>query len=458
MLIAVDARIDTTEIAYAERLAAEVLGADPSTAARLVSESIARLVEDGAAAVRASIAARLRTPAEREVAYLAASGVIYRDGHLAHREAGSLAQLARTLDLDHATVDRLSTDERLTLGALYPLHWRMPPAAPPGKINEALEAWATERGLLDDPRAAATLCALDLETYQRFAFPRCSDVDALLWAAKYTLWLYLFDDAVEHFTVAADLAGARAFVAPCMEMPATGSIPPDAHPLIHTFAELTQELFAQAPNDAIRTRWVASHRRYWMQGILTEVDPPPSGAASVDRLRHDLSTRPWASGLEIYFDLGEVFCGAALPAVLHGLPEAAELRQIGALIGGVFNDLLSYDKEKPFENLANTALALRREFQLDDRGALTYAITLHNELVRTCDRRIDVLVSRGGERVAKYANMIRQMLHGLAAWQLQTRRYVNRHAVVISDGRYKNPMIDPDRAETLRRLASPSLS
>ena len=30
--------------------------------------------------------------------------------------------------------------------------------------------------------------------------------------------------------------------------------------------------------------------------------------------------------------------------------------------------------------------------------------------------------------------MLRQVLHGLAAWQLQSRRYVNHQTVVLSDG------------------------
>ena len=84
---------------------------------------------------------------------MVASAAIYRDGHFAHRQARALADLAGILELDRATVDRLSIDDRRPLGALYPLHWRLAPASQAGTINDALEAWAEREGLLADPRA-----------------------------------------------------------------------------------------------------------------------------------------------------------------------------------------------------------------------------------------------------------------------------------------------------------------
>ena len=431
-----------------------LLGVDWPTASNLVRERLECVATAGKEAARASIADRLPTKSEREAAYLVASAAIYRDGHFAHRQARALADLAGTLELDRATVDRLSTDDRLPLGALYPPGWRRDPAAPAGSINNALAAWAERDRLLTDPRAAAALQALDLETFQRLTFPRCADASALLWAAKYTLWLYLFDDVVERYTATGDIAGARAFVGPCLAVPADARAPAGAHPLIATFAGLTRELYERSADPDLPAKWEGAHRRYWMLGILSEVATSEHGDEAVG-LGHHLRTRPWASGVEIYFDIGEVICDAFLPRELFAEPEVREIRYVGALIGGVFNDLLSFEKEKPFDNLANTALALRREFQLDDRGALTYAITLHDELVRDCDRRIDRLRLRGDAAFAGYADMLRQVLHGLAAWQLQSRRYVNRHAVVLSDGTHRNPGIDADRVAMLRRLAAP---
>ena len=277
---------------------------------------------------------------------------------------------------------------------------------------------------------------------------------ALLWAAKYTLWLYLFDDVVERSTAKGDLAAARAFVTPCLAVPADPRAPAGAHPLIATFAGLTRELYDRSRDRDLPAKWEGAHRRYWMLGILSEVATSEDGNEAVG-LGHHLRTRPWASGVEIYFDIGEVICDAFMPPELHAESDVRDIRYVGALIGGVFNDLLSFEKEKPFDNLANTALALRREFQLDDRGALTYAIVLHDELVRDCDRRIDRFRARGGAAFASYADMLRQVLHGLAAWQLQSRRYVNRHTVVLSDGKHRNPDIDADRIEMLRRLTVP---
>lgn len=451
--IGADARVDPAEVRYAESLATELLGADLPGARRLVRESLSRLSVEGAEAVRASVARRLRGTAEREVAYLAASGVIYRDGHLAHREADALASLARALGLDRETVDRLSTNERLVLHATYPQSWRLEPRSPAGEINDALEAWADERGLLRADVARAALAALDLESFQRLTFPRCAEPAALLWAAKYTLWLYLFDDVVERFTAAGELAKARAFVQPCLAVPGLGRAPPGCHALVDTFAELTAELYERAGDASLAQKWEDSHRRYWLLGILGEIGPAQDADDGIADLRHNLRTRPWASGVAIYFDIGEVICDAPIPAGLREAPQVEEIRYLGALIGGAFNDILSYDKEKPFDNLANTALALRRGFGLDDRGALTYSVAFHNDLVRACDRRIDGFSPEAPDSFRDYATMMRQALHGLAAWQLLSPRYLNRHSVEISTGEGDNPRIDPERLEILQRLA-----
>ena len=88
------------------------------------------------------------------------------------------------------------------------------------------------------------------------------------------------------------------------------------------------------------------------------------------------------------------------------------------------------------------------------RSPLTIAA---RELVRDCDRRIDRFLARGGAPFGSYADMLRQVLHGVAAWQVQSRRYVNRHRVVLSDGKHRNPDIDADRIEMLRRLTVPDL-
>ena len=453
-LLGVDGRGAPTEVHFAEDMAVWLLAIDWATASSLVRERLQHLTTAGRDAVRASIADRLPTTAEREAAYLVASAAIYRDDHFAHRQARALVDLAGILGLDRASVDRLSTNDLRPLGALYPLHWRLAPASPAGTINDALEAWAEREGLLADPRAAAALRALDLETFQRFTFPSCADPSALLWAAKYTLWLYLFDDVVERYTASGDLPGARAFVTPCLAVPAEARAPAGAHPMIGTFAGLTRELYDRSRDPDLPAKWEGAHRRYWMLGILSEVATSEDGNEAVG-LGHHFQTRPWASGVEIYFDIGEVICDAFLPPELFAEPEVRDIRYVGALIGGVFNDLLSFEKEKPFDNLANTALALRREFQLDDRGALTYAIVLHDELVRDFDRRIDRFRARGGATFASYADMLRQVLHGVAAWQLQSRRYVNRHKVVLSEGQRRNADIDADRVDMLRRLAVP---
>jgi hypothetical protein len=219
-LLGVDGRGEPTEVHFAEDMAVWLLAVDWATASSLVRERLQHLTTAGREAVRASIAGRAST-AEREAAYPwpappSIATTTSRTGSACAGRSGGIASC-------RASVDRLSTAAAAAGRALSLL------ASPPrvaGTINDALEAWAQREGLLADPRAAAALRALDLETFQRLTFPRCADLGALLWAAKYTLWLYLFDDVVERSTSKGDLAAARAFVTPCLAVPADPRAPP----------------------------------------------------------------------------------------------------------------------------------------------------------------------------------------------------------------------------------------
>jgi hypothetical protein len=446
-----DRRVDPAEVEYARGVAAELLPLEDGAADLLVSDSLARIAAQGPGPTRASIAERLRSPSQREVAYLVASGVMYGDRHLAHREAQSLRDLAAALELSPEVVDRLSTDEPLVLAARYPRHWRLEPACPPGSVDRGLRAWAEARGFLRDPRARAALDALDLETFQRLTFPQCGDPDAILWAARYTLWLYLFDDVVEGFMASGQIERAHDLVEPCLTIPSRRSAPAGTHPLIAAFAELTAELYARTDDPEFPAKWEDSHRRYWLCGILNEAATADTTGAAAGGLRHHLQTRPWASGVGIYFDIGEVICGAPLPMELRLRTDVHTVRHLVALLGGVFNDLLSFDKEKPFENLTNTALAFRRELELDDRGALTYAIALHDQALLECDARFMRLGH--DQTLARYGAMCRHVVYGLAAWQLQSQPHRNRHTVVLSTDGQANPRIDEAQLTALRDLA-----
>ena len=119
-LLGVDGRGEPTEVHFAEDMAVWLLAIDWATASSLVRERLQHLTTAGRDAVRASIAERLPTKAERDAAYLVASAAIYRDDHFAHRQARALVDLAGILQLDRASVDRLSTNDPRPLGALYP--------------------------------------------------------------------------------------------------------------------------------------------------------------------------------------------------------------------------------------------------------------------------------------------------------------------------------------------------
>ena len=85
--------------------------------------------------------------------------------------------------------------------------------------------------------------------------------------------------------------------------------------------------------------------------------------------------------------------------VRHAVLDVREIRYVGALIGGVFNDLAFVrERKNRSSNIAKTALALRARQSRARRSrcAPRTRSRCTTELCTECDRRIDRFRPRGG--------------------------------------------------------------
>ena len=312
-----------------------------------------------------------------------------------------------------------------TLAFLYPKHWEREPSHDWQDIVPQLASWIEARKLLPTESIASTLDALDLNAFVRLVFPYCSSFRHLLWIGKYTVWLYLADDELEMLTALGRHDDASAKVAEYSAQ--LGARSESQEVLARTLGELSEELRAIAVDRSKHRKWEKSHLRYWYDGVLME------GRQDAGQVAACLKRKPAVTAVHVYFDLIELMAGVTLPTSMEACPELHRLRDLGALIDGLYNDVLSYERDKVVPSHSNIALSLRESCR-DEQQNLALVAACHNELVRLFDALADVMSQRHLHRtneLAGYVQHMRYQLAGLARWQLQAKRYEGRFSTRI---------------------------
>ncbi|MDD9968087.1 MAG: terpene synthase family protein, partial [Myxococcales bacterium] len=192
------------------------------------------------------------------------------------------------------------------------------------------------------------------------------------------------------------------------------------HPLAMVLADLSCELLSSVPDTSFARRWRQAHHRYWLLGVLEE------GRPATQALQPCLVRKPAVTAVEIYFELAEVATGARLSLEAHDATEMNELRVLGALIDGLFNDALSFERERERRMHSNIVICLCDECAMREEHALRRTIALHNDLVMDFDVLAQALL--GGHpaqasELGPYLQAMRHLLVGLAEWQVYSRRY-----------------------------------
>jgi hypothetical protein len=324
----------------------------------------------------------------------------------------------------------------------YPSAWRtaQPDRRRGAALDVELERWGLANGLLDS-KSLASFLSLDLDSFVRCTFAGCEDEELLRAAARYTLWLFRTDDVLERITATGDRAEAERVLAPCRAVLCDPERP-TTDLAAGIFAGLTRTLVRRG-GESFLAKWRRSHERYWSAALGAELCARPQRT-----LEQDVASRPFASGVAIYFDLGELLAGSAIPLSLSLDPETERLQTLAALAGGAFNDVLSYERERALPNVINLAASLRKRFSLDDARALSYASALHDMAVREFDRRADAQTLPS---LARYATVVRSVVYGLARWQLRSRRYRGGTRVTLRELPANHP-VEPEHAAVMAAL------
>ena len=314
------------------------------------------------------------------------------------------------------------------LEVLYPQAWVWSAAtSTDALLNLHVATWLERRGLVPPERVQAFCAMLNLDAFVRFAFPACRAPSLRQWLARYTAWLYLADDELERAVAQHDGSSLPA-IASYLAVLEHRRLPPSASPLARAFAALSDELLARVQDPCFVSKWREAHSHHWLLGALEE------GRSTTQALQPCLVRKPAVTALHVYFDLIEVVTGHSLPEDLHDDEELSQLRALGALIDGLFNDALSFERERAGCVHSNVVLCLCSDRRMRTDQALRRTVELHNDLVMDFDVLTKALLYRHdafATELSAYLQAMRYLLAGLAQWQLVVPRYRVPHALKL---------------------------
>ncbi|HEX2914762.1 MAG TPA: hypothetical protein VH186_28480 [Chloroflexia bacterium] len=205
----------------------------------------------------------------------------------------------------------------------------------------------------------------------------------------------------------------------------TGQLPPHVTPLERAFADVRKQfLDISGDNTEWYQRFLVSGAHYFRKTSRAHAHLPGDTALNLDKY---IAWREHDSGMYPVIDLIEFACDLRIPEEVINSPVVSRLRLNCARIGGLMNDVFSYQKETIIEgnrfNLVNLILE-------KDKCGLKTAAEAAMEVVNSCtfdfikhENQISGWDAAICAAVRKYVEGMKNQINATWYWQMFTNRY-----------------------------------
>lgn len=214
--------------------------------------------------------------------------------------------------------------------------------------------WVTQLELLNHSQLGG-FERIGCGTCAAACFPDATEAVVQL-AADQISFLFLFDDLYPEGAFRLDPNGLRAALRPYADIVAgrTGSPRPKTA-YARALADLVERAVAAAPA-FWRARYAESFEAY-CEGCVLEAEARLEGVAP--SLQAYLELRRGSIGMSPMFDLMELTHGVFLSEAEFASPTVARLRELGADLSALVNDLSSLEKEEAVGDVCNAVVVLQ---------------------------------------------------------------------------------------------------
>jgi hypothetical protein len=305
-----------------------------------------------------------------------------------------------------------------------PLLPRISPHA--GEVQRSAVHWATRHGLLERPGAQRAFAGAKFANLMARAHPTAG-IGELALATDWLTAIFALDDLLETGLVvepARMRAGSEALLT-WLGGDAGGA---DAvreafgRPITAALADVWRRTL-QRTGAAWQTRFV-QHVGEYLDGTVWESGNRAQG--KLPSVAEYLTMRRHTAATEMFFDLIEPMHGVELPAAVVADPGYEAVRRTAGTVIGLFNDLISWQKEMAVGDRHNIVFIVGEERRLPPHDAVDAAVAEHDAQVAAFLAARDAL-TRGpwaaDETVATDLADVGHWLRGNLDWSLESGRY-----------------------------------
>lgn len=268
----------------------------------------------------------------------------------------------------------------------------------------------------------------ELKRFERIGCGTCAAAcfpdapeDVIQLAADQISFLFLFDDLYPEGLYRHDPDALRLALQPFIDLVAGKGDKGHSTAYAKALADLVSRAAQKAPS-FWRRRYAASFQEY-CDGCVLEARYRLQNQTPT--LNAYLELRRGSIGMSPMFDVMELTHGVFLSEAQFASSAATKLRQLGADLSTLVNDLSSLEKEEAVGDVCNVVIVMQAQRACSRDEALDAVATLHNALLDELHRLERTLTNDApGSALALYARSIRQWVHGHYGWILSSRRYL----------------------------------
>jgi terpene synthase-like protein len=290
------------------------------------------------------------------------------------------------------------------------------------ELQEAAMAWVDACGLAPSPRYRQTLNATDWGLFAAGVVPHCTQERAD-WFTRYVHWGAVLDDQVLDAGQTSRSAAAFARAATALtSLMSTPGRPAQADPLWAATVQIAEEAERYASPAQLR-RWHEGMRG-WMFGVMHQVANTEVGR--VPDFDEYLSYRVYATGVPFMVDTQDIANATEIGEGLLHSPAVRAATEMGSLLMGIDNDIISFAKDRAEGLVGQNPLAiLARQHGLSLPRALTMLSDIRDAIMLRFLTVTDAIASTSDEDLRRHSDSVRCMVRSNLEFSVRAARYAD---------------------------------
>lgn len=324
----------------------------------------------------------------------------------------------------------------MSINFYYPINWvvsRNPLAL---GLSEQSLLWANEMNLINAENLwiEGMIKKFDTSSFAGWLYPLAKDVRVLQIVSDYVLWWTALDDELERSLPSISDEERQLVLQSCESLlDGKKSVATILKKYVRGWRDVLDRCMDIIGEEHFST-WVQRFIELVKQSLRSIILEEPAAYLQWQNMEFYRDVRPESTGFIMYLSFMEITDRCYLPRVAASDERIRRLRNIAALIFGLFNDVLSMTKENTGKPAFNAVLIKQHETSCSLANAVAEITDWHNQLVEEFEHLSEEIARSYDENYSEihgYINGTHNLIVGFAEWGLRAKRYASRNTEQI---------------------------